>query len=254
MVGTLFRFFLASQVRNRKTLLVVLAGIVPIGISLVLRGLRAIMSDVDLVDFSGFSYFLYLHFLVPLVAMFQGIGIIADEAEDSTLPFLLTRPVPRSQIVLSKYLACVFIGGVAIVVSLLVSYAILAVDGFSEAAASSRVLVLFHTAGVLLIELCVYCIVFLIFGALVRHPTVLALLFVFGWEKVIAYIPGNARYIAIMSYLQALYPSVDLPVETNLLQVFGSVSGTTAIVVLCALLVGLGGFAAHLLRLKEFAK
>jgi ABC-type transport system involved in multi-copper enzyme maturation permease subunit len=253
MIGALFRFFLSSQIRNRKTLLVVLAGVIPIGLSILMRGLQEALGDVDLMDFSGLSFFLYLQFLVPLVAMFQGTGIIADEAEDRTLAFLLTRPVPRYLIVFSKYLACVTVGGVAIVVSLLVSYGVLGAGGSADSI-DVGVLWLLHSIGVLILELCVYCLVFLLLGAVVRHPTVLGLLFVFGWEKIIAYIPGNARYASILSYLQTLYPSVDLPIESNLFRISGPISDLTAILVLGTLLLVVGGVSMNLLRLKEYAK
>jgi len=252
MLGTLFRFFLGIQMRNRKTLLVLIAAAVPVVIALLTAGLETVLSEAGVeVPFSAFSFALYVHFLVPLIALFLGVGVIADEVEDGTLLYLLTRPVPRFLVVLGKMMSGFFIGSLALLVSLAASYSIIsfASPGTSLLSGAPDLL---RGAGVLVAEFLAYGAIFSLAGGTVRHPMVLGLLFVFGWEKIIAYVPGSARYLTVMNYVQTLYPDVPSPVGASFLDIQGSIPDATAIVVLSAVFLLAGGFACTLLSLKEY--
>jgi len=47
----------------------------------------------------------YLRFTVPVLAVFYGTSLIADEIEDKTITYLFTRPIPRGAVMAGKYLA-----------------------------------------------------------------------------------------------------------------------------------------------------
>ena len=47
----------------------------------------------------------YLRFAVPVLAVFYGTSLMADEVEDKTLTYLFSRPIPRGAVLLGKYLA-----------------------------------------------------------------------------------------------------------------------------------------------------
>ena len=254
MLGILFAFFLSNQMKNRKTLMVAIAGVIPIGIAILITGLGPILNRADMSFdpfFPRFTFLLYLHFLVPIIALFQGTGIIADEVEDKTLPYLIVRPIPRFLIVLSKYLACVFIGGVIIIVSLVVSYGILLLAP-SLKSASSDISFLLHGGGVLLLGLSVYSALFMFFGGILRRPTALGILFAFGWETIIAYVPGNVRLFTVMSYLHALYPVLPPSKLIGVSPASNQVSDVTAIIVLPSLILIFGGISLILPSVKEY--
>ena len=48
-------------------------------------------------------WWLYIRFIVPVLGVFYGTSLIADEVEDKTITYLFTRPVPRSAVLLGKY-------------------------------------------------------------------------------------------------------------------------------------------------------
>src|SRR5438477_13111810 len=50
-------------------------------------------------------WLLYVRFLVPVLGVFYGTSLIADEVDDKTLTYLFTRPISRSAVLLGKYLA-----------------------------------------------------------------------------------------------------------------------------------------------------
>src|SRR5205823_7847237 len=55
-------------------------------------------------------WLLFVRFVVPVLGVFYGTSLIADEVDDKTITYLFTRPVPRSAVLLGKYLsylACV---------------------------------------------------------------------------------------------------------------------------------------------------
>ena len=42
---------------------------------------------------------------MPVLGVFYGTSLIADEVEDKTITYLFTRPIPRGAVLLGKYLA-----------------------------------------------------------------------------------------------------------------------------------------------------
>ena len=50
-------------------------------------------------------WLLYVRFIVPVLGVFYGTALIADEVDDKTITYLFTRPIPRGAVLLGKYLA-----------------------------------------------------------------------------------------------------------------------------------------------------
>ena len=55
--------------------------------------------------FGGMIWLLYLRFIVPILAVYYGTSLIADEVEDKTITYLFTRPIPRGAVMAGKFLA-----------------------------------------------------------------------------------------------------------------------------------------------------
>ena len=47
----------------------------------------------------------YLRFAVPVLAVFYGTSLMADEVDDKTITYLFSRPIPRGAVLLGKYVA-----------------------------------------------------------------------------------------------------------------------------------------------------
>ena len=47
----------------------------------------------------------YLRFTVPVLGVFYGTSLMADEVEDKTITYLFTRPIRRGAVLFGKYLA-----------------------------------------------------------------------------------------------------------------------------------------------------
>src|SRR5918994_7810389 len=55
--------------------------------------------------FGMIVWLVYVRFILPVLGVFYGTALIADEVEDQTITYLFTRPIPRSAVFLGKYLA-----------------------------------------------------------------------------------------------------------------------------------------------------
>ena len=207
-MASLIAFFFKTGLRSRRTFWLTLVNGVPVlcGVLLfLLKGLIA-RDGVTLESlFPQISFYLYLHFLLPLMAVFVGSALIADEVDERTLPYLLTCPVPRTHILLSKALASILTLSLLMFISLGLCYSIMMLPA-GLSGWLSNIPGLLQSAGVMLLGLIVYIPLFGLFGGILKKPVLVGLLFTFGWENTVAFFPGNVKLLTIVYYLHRLYP------------------------------------------------
>ena len=154
--------------------------------------------------FGLFIWLLYLRFIVPVLGVFYGTSLIADEVEDKTITYLFTRPISRGSIVLGKYLAYL-VGTVLVVLPsvMLLYFLVVPVGGGSLA---GSFVALLKDLAILGLGLATYGALFAWVGAQFKHPLVMGLVFAFGWEQGIMLIPGYFKRFTIAYYLQGIVP------------------------------------------------
>ncbi|MHC4473643.1 MAG: ABC transporter permease [Planctomycetota bacterium] len=142
--------------------------------------------------------FLYLQFLVPLVGLLFGTGILLDEVGGGTLPYLFTRPVPRLSIILGKYAASLLLGTMSLLLSL---GALFAVAGSAEVAEG------FHGRVVAscLIAFPAYLAAFTFLSVFTRWALLGGFLYAFGVEGGLSLIPGMVRKLTLLYYSRSLF-------------------------------------------------
>jgi ABC-2 type transport system permease protein len=145
----------------------------------------------------------YLRFTVPVLGVFYGTSLMADEVEDKTITYLFTRPISRGAVLVGKYLA--YLGCTVFVVlpSVVLVYLLVVPLRGSLGAAFPDLLkdLLLLTLG-----LAVYGAVFACVGALFKRPLLVGLIFIFGWEQAALAFPGYLRRFTVAYYLQAIVP------------------------------------------------
>ena len=170
--------------------------------------------------FGMMIWLLYIRFIVPVLGVFYGTALIADEIEDRTITYLFARPIPRSSVLLGKYLsylACTILLVLPSVV--LVYFLVVPIGG---AGIGREVPSLLADLGMLAVGLASYGAVFALVGASLRRPLVMGLVFIFGWEPGVLLFPGYLKRATVAFYLQALVPHA-LPQDSAvsvLMQVF----------------------------------
>ena len=239
----------------------IILSFVPVVCSLVLWLLRHILEEQGIAVsalYPQISFFLFLHFLLPLMSVFIGTAIIADEVEERTLPYLLVRPIPRRTIVIAKTLAGALTVGLILFVSLGLTYSILVIDGGVKGWISN-IPKLLQSGGVLLLGLLVYVPIFGFFGGTVKRPVLAGLLFTFGWESTVGFFPGNVKLISVVHYLHVLYPKLQRIRVRNgqsaLLELIlpaKQISSATAIWILLLMSAVFIGLLVSLLYIKEY--
>jgi ABC-type transport system involved in multi-copper enzyme maturation permease subunit len=154
--------------------------------------------------FGLFIWLLYLRFIIPVLGVFYGTSLIADEVEDKTITYLFTRPISRGSILVGKYLAYLVATVFVVLPSVMLLYFLVVPIGAGTLAGSFPSLV--KDMVLLGVGLAVYGALFAWVGARFKHPLVTGLVFAFGWEQGIMLVPGYLKRFTIAYYIQGLVP------------------------------------------------
>ena len=152
--------------------------------------------------FGMMIWILFLRFSVPVLGVFYGTALIADEVEDKTITYLFTRPIPRAAVLIGKYLAYLACTTLVVLPAVTIIYFVLV--PFAQIPASFGQLL--EDLGILALGLAVYGALFALMGASLKRPLITGLVFAFGWEQVALVVPGYLRQFTVAYHLQALVP------------------------------------------------
>jgi ABC-2 type transport system permease protein len=209
----IFDLSLSRMLWSRGTVFMALVIGLPVIIALIVRGVTFIMGGnarVDNIPISGGALFgamiwlLYLRFIVPILAVFYGTSLMADEVEDKTITYLFTRPIPRGAVMAGKYLAYLACTILVVLASVVIVYFLVVPINGGSIAASFIDLV--KDLILLAVGLIAYGALFSWVGAQFKRPLLTGLIFVFGWEQAALAFPGYLKRFTIIYYLQAIVP------------------------------------------------
>jgi ABC-type transport system involved in multi-copper enzyme maturation permease subunit len=214
-----FDLSLGEMLWSRRTIFMVLVVGAPVVIAVFLRVLVALGAPVlEQTRMTGPAIFglmiwvFYLRFTVPVLGVFYGTSLMADEVEDKTITYLFTRPIRRGAVILGKYLA--YLGCTVLVVLPSVTVVYLLVVPMNGTLGGSFI-ALVKDLSLLALGLAVYGALFAFIGAKFKRPLLVGLMFVFGWEQAALAFPGYLKQFTIAFYLQALVPHA-MPNDTTL--------------------------------------
>jgi ABC-2 type transport system permease protein len=154
--------------------------------------------------FGVMIWLLYIRFIVPVLGVFYGTALIADEIEDRTITYLFARPIPRSSVLLGKYLSYLACTVLLVLPSVVLVYFLVVPLG--GAGIGSAFPSLLADLGMLAAGLASYGALFALVGARLKRPLVIGLMFAFGWEPGVLLFPGYLKRATVAFYLQALVP------------------------------------------------
>jgi ABC-2 type transport system permease protein len=152
--------------------------------------------------FGLIMWLLYIRFIIPILGVFFGTSLIADEVDDKTITYLFTRPVPRRAVLLGKYLAYVACTVLLVLPSVILVFFLIVPMGGSTIAGAFPSLV--TDLGMLALGLIAYGAVFALVGTRLKRPLIVGLVFAFGWEPAVMLFPGYLKRLTVAYYLQAL--------------------------------------------------
>jgi ABC-2 type transport system permease protein len=216
---------------RRRVLLLLPMPLVLVGLTLI--GISADVPDADW----GPTVFgnLGLSVILPLTALIVGSSVLGLEIDDGTITHLLTKPLPRSEIVLSKL-------AVAWIVTTVATGVPLAVAALLAGSASLAVgLVLGAAFGAL-----AYSALFLALSVMTKRPVAVGLVYIMLWENVLVGFVDGARVFSVREHATTLADTVG---NSDLLT--SSVPMGTAVVMSVLFIVA--GTVAATQRLRSFA-
>jgi ABC-type transport system involved in multi-copper enzyme maturation permease subunit len=232
---------------------VVLAAIVRLFHELGAPGMRINNAAVTgPVIFGLMIWVFFVRFSVPVLGVFYGTSLIADEVDDKTITYLFTRPIPRGAVVLGKYLAFLVCTVFVVLPSVVLVWLLIVPIGGSLGAGFVD---LVKDLGLLALGLAIYGAVFAMIGAALKRPLLVGLALVFVWEPVVMALPGYLKLYTVAYYLQGLVPHAMPGGSTmNLIQsIFQeSPSLSRAMITLAAIELGCLFFATRAIEKREY--
>src|SRR3954471_1495116 len=216
----IFDLSLSEMLWSRRTIFMMLVVGAPVLIALMLRLLVGLGAPIlesqrstngvsQTIRMTGPAIFglmiwvFYLRFTVPVLGVFYGTSLMADEVEDKTITYLFTRPIRRGAVLFGKYLAYLGCTVFVVLTSVVLVY-LLVVPMHGSLGASFIDLV--KDLILLALGLAVYGALFAFVGAKFKRPLIVGLIFIFGWEQMALAFPGYLKRFTIAYYLQGLVP------------------------------------------------
>ena len=208
-----FDLSISEMLWSRRTVFMLLIVGAPVLIALFIRALVSlgapVLSGPGGVRMTGPAIFgmmiwiFYLRFTVPVLGVFYGTSLIADEVEDKTVTYLFTRPIRRAAVLVGKYLAYLACTIFVVLPSVMLVYLLIVP---LQGTLGGSFLDLVKDLTLLTLGLAVYGALFAFVGAKYKRPLLIGLIFIFGYEQAALAFPGYMKYYTIAYYLQALVP------------------------------------------------
>ena len=173
--------------------------------------------------------------VLPVISLIVGTGVLGSEVDDGTIVHILTKPLPRRDIILAKL-------GIAIGVSAVTA----AVPLFVAGALADSVRLGAGLAVAAVVGACAYSAFFLLLSLLTRRPVLLGLVYILVWEGLLGRFVSGTRVLSIEQYVITI---ADRIAPTAILEARVSV---TVSIVLAAIFV-LGCTVAAVDRLRSFS-
>jgi ABC-type transport system involved in multi-copper enzyme maturation permease subunit len=213
-----FDLSLGEMLWSRRTIFMALVVGAPVLIALIVRAMAAIIGDPFMagpraggtrIQMTGPAIFglmiwvFYLRFIVPVLGVFYGTSLMADEIEDKTITYLFTRPIRRGAVLVGKYLAYLACTVFVVLPSVVLVY-LLVVP--MRGTLGGAFIDLIKDLVLLALGLAVYGALFAFAGAKFKRPLLMGLIFIFGWEQAALAFPGYLKRFTVAYYLQGLVP------------------------------------------------
>jgi len=145
-----------------------------------------------------------LGLVLPLVALLVTTGVLGPEIDDGSIVYLLSKPISRYVVALSKLLVAVVVTVVLGAGSLVVAGLILEPSEPGQALAVGIGAAVAGTA---------YCAAFVMLSAISRHGMVVGLIYVLVFEGLLASWLAGLRYLSVSAFGRRIAGSLDSALE-----------------------------------------
>ncbi len=250
-IKEIFLFFFKYGLKSKRARVFFILSFIPVLILLIAKIVELTNPDslVTAADiFSRAMLIIYIQLLIPVLALFFGSQVINEELDDKTLIYLTTTPIPKPSIVLGKYLAYTLLASIIVNAGLLFSFFIINIDRLGDAAYLKN-FVSFVAVGTL--ALIAYTAFFTLAGTLIKKALIFGLIFIFGYESIVQYLPGITQKLTFMHYIKSLLPYSAENVKFLVFRLEPSGTIESLLILLCITLIAII-LSSFLFNRKEY--
>jgi ABC-type transport system involved in multi-copper enzyme maturation permease subunit len=160
-------------------------------------------NSLDLVNFFGLysdiMFLGYIGIIIPLFTLYVATSLSHDEVNDKTIGYLITRPIHKIELVVTKYLSYLTIIPIFTAVGGMLFYLPFAIFG-GFAYIKAALMFLLGTV----VSTIVYGAFYLYLGVLFKNPLWFGLFFSLIWEFVIVSFSATVNNLTIAYYIKSL--------------------------------------------------
>ena len=188
----LYRSALGDMLRPKRIVLWTIISILVFAIALAVQRLTPAAPATDVYTLMS-SVLVYR--LLALTAAIFASAVIAQEVEQKTIVYVLTRPIPRWKILIFRMLAA--ITTVFFITALAATFLSLSINrGLTD--------VYFRDLIALAVGAFAYTSLFTLISLLVNRAMIYCLVFAFGWETAVANMPGGMYWMSLYNYITSI--------------------------------------------------
>ena len=191
MNGTIFTLTLRQFFGQKRSLLLFLLAVVPVGVALIYRA----GEHLDQHDWTADVLLngIVITTILPLACLIFGTSALGSEIEDGTAVYILARPIPRGEIIVAKFAAAALAVAVFIVPATALS-GFIALQGASEQGIATG----FSLATLLGVG--AYSAAFVLLSVASSRALIFGLAYVFIWEGLVTELFTGTRWVSIRQY------------------------------------------------------
>jgi ABC-2 type transport system permease protein len=166
--------------------------------------------------------------VLPLACLLVGTSAMGTEIEDGTAVYLLSKPLPRREIVFAKAAAAILVAAV-----FLLPATALAPQLSLEGADGEGLVPGFLVATAL--GICAYIMIFVLLSVATSRPLVFGLGYVFIWEGLLGDLFTGTRYLSIRQYCLGIADGI-ATVSNSVFE--AELNGAVALALILAVIAG----------------
>ncbi len=227
----IYLLFIKIGIRKKRTILLTLLSFTPVLLLLIAKIIEITKPHSSISAshlYSNIIVAFYIQFIIGILSIFYGSSVIDEEVEGKTLIYLFSKPISKSSIILGKFLSYISIIVITIMSGLIISFIIAYINAYI----SHKIIIMFFKYMIAsFFAIMAYTSLFTMLATFFKRTAIVGLLFIFGWESIINYMPGKTQKLTIIHYVKSLIPQTAVNRNFLLFHLEPS-SALTAIIVL----------------------
>lgn len=207
MFYEIFKFYFKIGLRKTRTKIFLVLSFIPVLIFLLLKILLLNKDPLQNNILINIILMFYINFFIPILSIFFGTSIIKEEIEDKTLTYITSRPISKIFFFNGKFLSYSLIIFIIIIAGFLPSLIIVQFNQYSIQFLSD----FFVYLRIIIFSILAYSSAFAFLSIIFNKATIISLIYIFGWESIIQFMPGSMQKLTIVHYIKSQLPIM----ETN---------------------------------------